>query len=148
METAKIRKGFRCHDCKKWVAFPKNPGGTGAAGYATVAGDKAEGQEKCKVCYPCAAERSREWMRKQGTVFAYIAVNVELGMTRHLLTTWPGITLADPVHMGRPWIDNFGGRRVPVRFVCEGQVWAGTGFQGPVSDYVRARRTKLKSARW
>jgi hypothetical protein len=91
-----------------------------------------------KHCYDCCLEIDKVDMRKFGNVFAYHGED-DKGNT--IVTNWPGGVISDKVNILSYSRDNFGGKRIYLRFLFEGEVWS--GFSMGKGMYLRAKRTKL-----
>lgn len=122
------KKAGSCSRCK--APFPVPPP-TGTTGYA-IHGKK-------KVCFTCAAEIEREFMRRQGKSVLYLS---EKNHKLHV-TTWTGEVISDNVwliskrktpqsYVSSEW--------VTVRFTFDGAEWTGQG--SGVGMYLRVRRLK------
>lgn len=107
-------------------------GYTISTGYATTPGGK-------RYCHECAAEHDKARMKSSGQIDLYLA---ERG-NQLVVTTWPGKIISQRVKVINSWRNNFGDKRIAVRFCFDGEIWSGQG--SGVGMILRCRRTKFRN---
>lgn len=116
-------------DCGHPPTETEGPG----TGYAV------NGDTKKKICYNCAAEQDKEWMRKHGKIMLYFTYSMK---GPAIVTNWPG-TLKFEIPHWKIKIShhNWAGIRYDFWFNFEGDTWHGYRC-GDQHEICHCQRTK------
>jgi hypothetical protein len=133
---AEIRRQYygvtlNCGHLPSDPTFVYDTGYTMTTGYGTHDGKR--------YCHECCAEMDRKAMKREGHADLYLSSRGN----QLVVSTWPGKIISQRVKTINSWRNNFGDRRVAVRFCFEGEIWSGIGA-GP-GMYLRCRRTKFRN---
>ena len=113
--------------CSSCLASIVKPTDTLAVGY----GKNDNGE---KVCYPCCAERDKEYMREHGKITLYLDDKVDT------VSNWPG-SLRIKVIDRKIGKHNWNVERTDVWFQFEGNMWWGVHY-GSSHQLINCRRLK------
>jgi hypothetical protein len=118
--------------------LPADPSIIYDSGLAATTGYGTDQQGR-KYCFACCAEHDKAQMKQHGAIDLYLS---ERG-NQLVVSTWPGKIISQRVKTINSWRNNFGDRRIAVRFCFEGEIWSGQG--SGVGMILRCRRTKYRN---
>ena len=123
---------MKCYTCKNEITTPSDSVGTG---YAIDTANH-------KICYECAAEGDKQWMRDNIKTTLYLTIKPDYQYSDYgdaEITNWPAsLKLTGRYHRGR---HNFARTRYDVWFEFEGQSWYGVQY-GDMTQILHCKKIR------